>query len=229
MMMNLTTCLAVVLAIFANLIGGIANPVWYSYWDNTTAVTTATSAVGSINLTISTTTDSEATIYTAATNSSFDNPYIGLYNFRAAVNKKTMRAHYSFEFAIEPHLNAMRCNASAPAVDGKLVDIKIAKCWQPENWLPFNSYPMPAQFSFAWQNLNNSTVLVLRSTNPGSANACPNFPYDDCWAQGLYWVPKRYIKRKNGVEKYVGPGVIVLNGTYCKSGMKECAWSEYLY
>lgn len=94
---------------------------------------------------------------------------------------------------------------------------------------PFNSYPMPARFSFAWQNLNNGTVIVLRSTNPGSANACPEFPHDACWAQALYWVPKKYLVKKNGTEKYVGPGVIVLNGTYCKSGMEECTWSEYLY
>lgn len=91
-MMKLTTCLAVVFAISANLVGGMASPGWYSYWDNITAVNTTTSTVGYANLTSSTTTTSKATIQTAPANSSVEDPYIGLYNLRAAVDEKTMRA-----------------------------------------------------------------------------------------------------------------------------------------
>lgn len=90
---------------------------------------------------------------------------------------------------------------------------------------------MPAHFSFAWKHHHNGTVLILRSTNPASANHCPDFPHDACWAQALFWVSPDDIWRYDGVEVYVAPGLplLYLNGTYCKSGMPECAWSEYLY
>lgn len=74
-------------------------------------------------------------------------------------------------------------------------------------------------------------MLVLRSTNPASAHHCPDFPHDACWAQALYWVPPDDIWRINGVEVYMqaSGSVLQLQGTYCKSGMPECVWSEYLY
>lgn len=93
-----------------------------------------------------------------------------------------------------------------------------------------HNYTVPAHFSFAWRHTNlNNTVLVLRSTNPASANHCPNFPHDACWTQGLYWVDPAALVWYDGVQTYTGDSVVHVNGTYCKSGMEECAWSEYIY
>lgn len=92
-----------------------------------------------------------------------------------------------------------------------------------------HNYTSSAQFTFAWKHSYNGTVLILRSTNPGSAKDCPEFPHDACWAQALYWVPHQDIKREGGVQEYVGREELYVMGTYCKSGLLECAWSEYLY
>lgn len=84
-----------------------------------------------------------------------------------------------------------------------------------------------------------AALLVLRSTNPASAHHCPDFPHDACWAQGLHWVPRAdvvTVRRKGGggsgvegQEEYVGAEDLVVVGRYCRSGVPECAWSEYLY
>lgn len=96
--------------------------------------------------------------------------------------------------------------------------------------LEVHNYTVPARFAFGWQKTRNGTVLVLRSTNPASAHHCPDFPHDACWAQGLYWVPRADIRRGEGdVQEYVGAEHLRVVGTYCRSGMPECAWSEYLY
>lgn len=96
-----------------------------------------------------------------------------------------------------------------------------------------HNYTVPAHFSFAWRRTNNYTqgtaVLVLRSTNPASARHCPNFPHDACWAQGLYWVDPAALVWYDGVQVYAGDSVVRVDGTYCRSGMPECAWSEYIY
>lgn len=72
-------------------------------------------------------------------------------------------------------------------------------------------------------------LLVVKSNSPGSSHACPYFPFDACWAQGLYWIPEKYIKATHAGYKYIGPESVHLNGTYCKAGMSKCTWSEYLY
>lgn len=72
-------------------------------------------------------------------------------------------------------------------------------------------------------------LLILKSNSPGSAHACPNPPYDACWAQGLYWIPEYNIKPTDTGLRYVGPQSVPFKGTYCRTGMPECAWSEYLY
>lgn len=93
-----------------------------------------------------------------------------------------------------------------------------------------HNYTVPAHFSFAWLNTDlNTIVLVLRSTNPASANHCPSFPHDTCWAQGLYRVDPSSIVRYNGVQVYAGDSVVRLKGTYCKSNMADCALSRYIY
>lgn len=94
---------------------------------------------------------------------------------------------------------------------------------------------IPIAFHFAWRPVVNNTLgqrgnlLVIKSNSPGSAHSCPHFPYDACWAQGLYWIPEKYIKATDSGYKYIGPESVHLNGTYCKTGMPECIWSEYLY
>lgn len=72
-------------------------------------------------------------------------------------------------------------------------------------------------------------LLVVKSNSPGSAHACPSFPYDACWAQGIYWVPDNYIESTFVGDQYIGPDSVRINGTYCKNAMPECVWSEYLY
>lgn len=116
-----------------------------------------------------------------------------------------------------------------------------------------HNYTVPAHFTFGWTSLNANTssgssgrgsayptgpgsngtaLLVLRSTNPASADHCPDFPHDACWAQGLYWVPHQDVMREGGgggVQAYIGADDLVVVGMYCRSGMADCAWSEYLY
>lgn len=116
-----------------------------------------------------------------------------------------------------------------------------------KNRLLQHNYTVPVHFSFAWRmagliGTNHTSyshcqpsgracaaVLVLRSTNPARAHHCPNFPHDACWAQGLYWVDPAALVWCDGVQVYAGDSVVRVNGTYCRSGMPECAWSEYIY
>lgn len=72
-------------------------------------------------------------------------------------------------------------------------------------------------------------LLIIKSNAPGSAHACPNPPYDACWAQGLHWIPEHDIRPTDTGYRYLGPETVHLNGTYCRTGMPECVWSEYLY
>lgn len=97
-------------------------------------------------------------------------------------------------------------------------------------WLRPN-HSMLAHFSFAWKDIGsyNGSLLVLRSSNPASANHCPDFPHDACWAQGLHRFAPGDIKWMNGRQRYAGKADICVNGTYCKSGNPDCAMSEYIY
>lgn len=72
-------------------------------------------------------------------------------------------------------------------------------------------------------------LLVVKSNAPSVNHDCPSFPYDVCWAQGLYWVPENYIEVMDGGDRYIGPEMVHLHGTYCRARMEECVWSEYLY
>lgn len=124
----------------------------------------------------------------------------------------------------------------------------------PSHRRKIHNYTVPAHFTFGWANLNannssssgsgsgsaypagsvsnGSALLVLRSTNPASAGHCPDFPHDACWAQALYWVPHQDVMREgsgSGAQAYIGADDLVVVGVYCRSGMPECAWSEYLY
>lgn len=72
-------------------------------------------------------------------------------------------------------------------------------------------------------------LLIIKSNSPGSAHACPEEPHDACWAQGLYWIPEHEIKPTDTGYRYIGPDSVHLTGTYCRAGMEECVWSEYLY
>lgn len=72
-------------------------------------------------------------------------------------------------------------------------------------------------------------LLVVKSNSPGSSHACPSQPYDACWAQGLYWIPELQVKPTDTGDRYNGPESVYFGGTYCRTGMPECVWSEYLY
>lgn len=72
-------------------------------------------------------------------------------------------------------------------------------------------------------------LLVIKTNAPGSNHACPDAPHDACWAQGLYWIPECEIEPTDTGYRYTGPEAVHINGTYCRSGMEECAFSELLY
>ncbi|ROV87909.1 hypothetical protein VPNG_10365 [Cytospora leucostoma] len=108
---------------FAPLVGGMASQLLKlgsKHWENTTSATNTASSYHQVS-NASTTTTSEATIYTNPANWTIKVPRIALCSLEAICGE-TM---YSFEFA-------MYCNASVPAVDGNLGEFKVAKCWQPD-------------------------------------------------------------------------------------------------
>lgn len=94
---------------------------------------------------------------------------------------------------------------------------------------------IPVTFHFGWKSKvhdnhgKRGDLLIIKTNAPGSAHACPNPPYDACWAQGLYWISERNIRPTDAGYRYLGPETVHLNGTYCRTGMPECVWSEYLY
>ncbi|KAK2596071.1 hypothetical protein N8I77_013578 [Diaporthe amygdali] len=208
------------------------------HWTNITATTSA-AFVGSSSRVLSggttavtKTTSTVSGIYTHPANVSADPIHWFLYSFQAFADKHTHTAHYAFEAVIKPNTNTVLCDETVDS-DGTLNGVDNAKCKAPVG-LPAKNESIPATFHFAWRSVLNTLgertyALILRSNAPGSAHACPHFPYDACWAQGVYWVPEDYIKPTGGGDRYVGPELIHLNGTYCKTGMMECVWSEYLY
>ncbi|KAG8159419.1 hypothetical protein KVR01_011080 [Diaporthe batatas] len=219
-------------------------------WTNTT--TTALpdskgcghgSSSASLNITSSTIPSAQPSIYTPIPSDNTDpvNSTVQpirwhLYGIRASVNKKAESAHYTFRAAIKPPCSnySVVCQQTVHTEEDQLAEVHNTRCRNPTG-TPYKNASIPVTFHFEWRpDVKNSfgekgNLLVIRSNSPGSAHACPLFPYDACWAQGIHWVPESQIGSTFVGDKYIGPHSIHLNGTYCKTGMPECIWSEYLY
>ncbi|POS80199.1 hypothetical protein DHEL01_v201391 [Diaporthe helianthi] len=159
-----------------------------------------------------------------------------LYDIRASVNNMAETADYMFKAAIDPPCSnsSVVCHETLHTNDDQLAEVDNAIC-KDATGMPYTNTSIPVTFHFAWRpDVNNNlgekgNLLVIKSNSPGSAHACPFPPYDACWAQGIYWVPEKDIESTVAGDKYIGPDSIHLNGTYCKTAMPECVWSEYLY
>ncbi|PSR81781.1 hypothetical protein BD289DRAFT_31550 [Coniella lustricola] len=178
------------------------------------------------------------TIYTASPNVIVQPLSMRVFNLTAYVDKQTKNAHYEFTWVIEPDFHAVECRAIVQAADGKLDNVDTARCIPASPSLPTTresaslqvDVPMPPLSSFAWKlSDNTTTMLILRSSNPANAHHCPYFPHDACWAQGLYPISQRDFEWVDGEQRYIGRRFLRFPGTYCKSGMKACLWSEYIY
>ncbi|KAI3391562.1 hypothetical protein diail_7156 [Diaporthe ilicicola] len=206
-------------------------------WPNTTAST----SVGSIihlssgdMITSNKTATAEPSIRTHPANVSVEPIRWSLYSLQAFGNKDTSTSNYAFEAVITPNAHEVLCDESVYSPGGKLDGVDNAECKAPAGLSYSYSDSIPVTVHFAWRCVLNSLgetgyILIVRSNAPGSAHGCPSFPYDACWAEGVYWVPESHVRETDDGDRYVGPESVHINGTYCRTGMKECVWSEYLY
>ncbi|KAL1856401.1 hypothetical protein Daus18300_010773 [Diaporthe australafricana] len=202
--------------------------------ENTITKTPNASIVSINNAFLNLTAPAELSIHVHASNVSVEPIRWSLYSLQALGDKHTSTSHYSFEAFIKPNVYAVLCNASVYSLDGRLDGVDDAECKTPIGLGPYHNNSIPVTFHFAWRRVLDTLgdvgyLLVVKSNAPGVTHACPTFPYDTCWAQGLYWVPETYIKATDGGDRYTGPEMIHIDGTYCRARMEECVWSEYLY
>ncbi|KAK7706658.1 hypothetical protein SLS64_007489 [Diaporthe eres] len=187
------------------------------------------------------TTSAEPSIYTLSSNytvpgnGSVEPIQWHLYSLQAFADRDQQIAHYAFQAVMQPNIYTVVCDEVAPSSHGKLDGFEHAECKAPAVILPPKDGSIPVTFHFGWKSKvhdnhgKRGDLLIIKSNAPGSAHACPNPPYDACWAQGLYWISERDIRPTDAGYRYLGPETVHLNGTYCRTGMPECVWSEYLY